>query len=127
MSNLPQQDPDNDDRELDKLTQSKARVLFFWKELSLLLLAILTPIVVLIIWGDPDSFQASGSIVVFLSVLSEFLLLNKQNAKHISNSARAARGDTPILFSKTLTNISYISLIVAAAGTIIWGYGNKFI
>lgn len=123
---LPQSDPQNDDRELNKLEQSKVHPAFFWIELSLLSIAISIPILTWFIWEDPLLFQASGSLVVFCSVLTEFIILGKQNAKHIGNSARAARGQRPLVFSRLLNLVSYIALVVALYGTVIWGYGDRF-
>ena len=124
---FPQTDPENDDRALNELERSQVGPVFFWKELSLLSAAICIPIFVWFNWKDPLLFQASGSLIVFCSVLAEFLLLGKQNAKHISNAVRAARGQPPLVFSRLLVLVSYLALLMAATGTIIWGYGDKLV
>ena len=98
----------------------------YWKEIVLLFFAILTPFISWCGWKDPNIFAASGSIMVFFSVLSEFLLLNKLNVKHINNALRVEAGEKPLRFAHCAEIITWCSLFIAAIGTIIWGFGERF-
>lgn len=101
--------------------------MFYIWEIVLLLLAIAIPFVSWFIWQSDDMVARSGSLVVFFSVLSEFLLLNKANVKHIRNAQRVESGQEPLKFSTPAKNIGYVSLFVALLGTVLWGYGDLFI
>jgi hypothetical protein len=64
-------------------------------------------------------FQRSGSVMVFFSVLLEFNQLKEPLDIGVINSSRFHKYCASV---KSL--MPYISLILAALGTIIWGYGD---
>jgi hypothetical protein len=107
------------------LEQTNVNIVSYWKEIALLICALFIPFVSWYLWHDPDILSASGSLMIFCSVLAEFSLLHKLNVKHINNALRVKAGGMPKRFSKISQIISALSLIIALSGTIIWGYGNR--
>ncbi len=97
--------------------------LYLW-ETVLLVLALSTPIVALTAFGTSGALQRSGSVMVFFAVLAEFLLLNKANTKHLRNAERVFRRETPLSFSPASKVVSGFALLFAAAGTLLWGFGD---
>jgi phosphoglycerol transferase MdoB-like AlkP superfamily enzyme len=108
-----------------KLDRPNVGPKMYWKEIVFLLLALATPFISWFGWKDPKIFAASGSIMVFLSVLTEFWLLNRLNVKHINNVLRVQAGHKPLRFSLVAEVITWCSLVIAAIGTIIWGFGDR--
>ena len=100
---------------------------FYCCEIVFLSLAVLIPIAVWAIWRDGDLLARSGSLAVFFSVLTEFWLLNKANAKHLKNAIRVSRGEPPQEFSCPAVSITIASLAIALVGTVIWGFADVFI
>ena len=85
----------------------------YWKEIVLLFFAILTPFISWCGWKDPNIFAASGSIMVFFSVLSEFLLLNKLNVKHINCEFRMEKNHYAFRFVLKLSHgVHYLLLLL---------------
>jgi len=93
-------------------------------EATLLLVAVLTPLIAWIGWRTGGALARSGSVTVFLAVLAEFLILNKANRKHLLNAARVRSGEMPWDFSKPAKVVGFISLVIAALGTLLWGFGD---
>jgi hypothetical protein len=62
--------------------------------------------------------------MVFFAVVAEFFTLNKANRKHLLNAARVQAGETPWDFSTPANIVGIASLVCAAIGTLIWGFGD---
>ncbi len=97
---------------------------FYWKEIALLVSALIIPVLTWVLTHDGNLLSRSGSLVVFCSALSEFTLLNKANVKHLRNAMRVHSNEKPLNFSRAATVIGYVSLVVAIFGTLLWGYGD---
>jgi len=104
----------------------KAQVSFrmYLPEGVLLLLSFATPVVACVFGHSGSIFSRSGSIMVFLAALAEFITLNRINTKHILNACRAKEKDDILDFSCPATVIGITSLIAALLGTLIWGFGD---
>ena len=96
----------------------------YWPEAVLLLASVVAPVAAWCIWRDGVMFARSGSLVVFFALVTEFVSLHRMNNKHILNACRVKAGEVPWDFSKPARVIGVIALLVALAGTVIWGYGD---
>ena len=96
----------------------------YWPEAVLLLASFITPFVAWLIWHSPVMFARSGSLVVFFALLTEFISLHRMNKKHITNACRIKAGETPWDFSRPANVVGVLALVLALAGTLVWGYGD---
>jgi hypothetical protein len=99
----------------------------YWPEGTLLLFSYATPVVAWVIWHNGGMVSRSGSIMVFLAAVAEFIMLNRMNKKHLLNACRVKTNETPWDFSLAATIVGFVSLFAALLGTIIWGYGDLLI
>jgi hypothetical protein len=65
--------------------------------------------------------------MVFFAVVAEFLTLNKANRKHLLNAARIRAGEMPWDFSRPANIVGMSSLVCAAVGTLLWGFGDVLV
>ncbi len=112
---------------IEQLKKPSVDYWFYRWEIGLLTIAVIIPLASWIIWHQGEMVARSGSLVVFFSVLTEFFLLNKANVKHIRNAQRVEAGNEPLNFSTPATYITYVSLLIALFGTVLWGYGDLLI
>jgi hypothetical protein len=89
--------------------------------------SLLTPVLAWLIWRDANIFARAGSLSVFFAATAEFITLNRANRKHILNACRARKHEVPWDFSKPDKVVGIIALILALAGTIIWGFGDLLV
>ena len=96
----------------------------YWPEGVLLLFSYATPVVAWAISHNGAMVSRSGSIMVFLAAVAEFIMLNRMNKKHILNACRVKANEAPWDFSLAAKVVGFLSLFAALLGTIIWGYGD---
>lgn len=72
-------------------------------------------------------FQRSGSIMVMLIILSEFRLFSIARYEIPVDKGTLQKQPVSEEFKKPYTLISYLSVLIAAIGTIIWGYGDLIV
>lgn len=94
-------------------------------EWVLLLMSFIMPIFVCDRYHDPDLFERSGNLMLFFAVAAEFVHLNRLTKKHINNACRVKDGDTPKDISSSARSVGWVVFVLALAGTIISGYGEK--
>lgn len=99
----------------------------YWPEGVLLLLSLGTPIVAWLIWHDGAMLARAGSIMVFFAAVAEFFSINRMNKKHILNACRIRANEVPCDFSSAARVVSFISLLAALVGTVLWGYGDLLV
>ena len=68
--------------------------------------------------------QRSGSIMVFLALLSEYMLFTIHGLIYMSGICDEHLWPMRIKYGKLHTALSLTSFTAAAIGTIIWGYGD---
>ena len=93
-------------------------------EIALLAVAAVCPVVSWLICPDPAMFARSGSLTVFFAAVAEFVTIGRMNKKHLLNAARAKAGETPWDFSRPARIVGIVAFVVAAVGTLVWGYGD---
>lgn len=79
-----------------------------------------------------DWLARSGSLMVLLSVIANYVLLRARDAYHSEKLKQHGRGERSVDFSKVhpsrnhqyLETVSQISVVI---GTVIWGYGDLFL
>jgi hypothetical protein len=103
------------------------RLTMYWVEVALLVASILTPIIAWLAWRDGVVLARSGSVMVFFAAVAEFFTLNKANRKHLLNAARVKAGEMPWDFSRAATLVGLASLVCAAVGTLLWGFGDVIV
>lgn len=99
----------------------------YWPEIAFLAAGALVPIVVIIWSGSGEFFERSGSIAVFCAAVAEFIALNRLTKKHFLNACRAKDGETPWGISSAFALVGKAAFAVGLYGTVIWGFGSKWI
>jgi hypothetical protein len=94
------------------------------REIILLVVAGLTPVITLFVWFTGDALQRAGGVMVFFAVSAEFITLNKANNKHLYNASRVYNDDPPWLFSKSDRIIGRVAIAMALVGTLLWVFGD---
>ncbi|MBD5805239.1 hypothetical protein AZOA_46890 [Azoarcus sp. Aa7] len=103
-----------------------------WPEILGLIASVMVPVIFLVFDladKEPDLFQRSGTVTLFVVVVLQFKSLSDLNQKHINNALRA-KGvlDGKIQnVSSTRINLSWLVLIVAIYGAAISAFGDKFV
>jgi len=99
----------------------------YWPEIAFLSAGALAPIVALVGWGTPDIFERSGSLCVFGAATAEFIALNRLTRKHFLNACRARANEAPWAVSRAFAYVGYAAFALGLAGTLIWGFGSKWL
>ena len=107
------------------LAPSEVSYSAYWPEWLFLLASVAAPIVVCVIFRNPDLFARSGALMVFFAAVAEFVTLNRSNRKHLLNACRAMAGETPRDYSRATKVVGWLSFLFALVGTLIWAYGDK--
>ena len=68
--------------------------------------------------------ERSGSLMLFLGALAEFITLNRMNRKHLLNACRVKANENPWDFSPAAEIVGGVSLVAALMGTVLWGFGS---
>lgn len=93
-------------------------------EIVLLTVAVVCPVASWLLCPDPAMFARSGSLTVFFAAVAEFVSIGRMNKKHLLNAARVKAGEAPWDFSRPARIVGVAALLIAAAGTLVWGYGD---
>lgn len=72
-------------------------------------------------------FQRSGSIVVFISLFSEYLIFSIHKLVFMTGIYGEHLWPMRLKYGKIYTLLSLLSFCGAAFGTVIWGYGDIFV
>jgi uncharacterized membrane protein len=107
-----------------QLLKPRVALSLYWPEALLLVVSFLTPIVAWIVFHDEAILERSGSLMLFLGALAEFVTLNRMNKKHLLNACRAKAHETPWDFSPAAKIVGVVSLVAALLGTVLWGFGT---
>ncbi|MGH9523263.1 MAG: hypothetical protein ACRD3E_12110 [Terriglobales bacterium] len=73
------------------------------------------------------SVERSGSLAVFCAAVAEFIALNRLTKKHFLNACRAQNGELPWGVTSAFNRVGQAAFVLGLCGTVIWGYGSKFL
>ena len=99
----------------------------YWPEIAFLVIAVAAPLIALFGWGSGEAFERAGSLSVFFAAVAEFIALNRLTKKHFLNACRAKEGETPWGISPAASYVGIAAFVIGLAGTLIWGFGSKWV
>ena len=99
----------------------------YWPEVMFLLMGFAAPLIALFGWDSGEAFERSGSLSVFFAAVAEFIALNRLTKKHFLNACRAKDRVTPWGIAPAANYVGFAAFVIGLLGTLIWGFGSKWV